>query len=567
MSKTTIDGLTVRTSDPMERADSGLQPRRMVGGCLMNDIAPKKKNAAKTVVRRKNLEAIIDDDFDRPLDGDLSEKENEADWSDLLSQLDSPAATDESQSKEKSEEKPAEEKRKARRQKKPKGKKKHIVRKVLLVFLGLILAGGVWLYFWGDGLISRLTNGKSGLVGTIWSLMSEEIPFEIDAKGRTNVLVFGTEGYDMSGTSGNGVHDGAELTDSIMIISFDQKTKDVALLSLPRDLKVPKACYAGKINEVFTCNNENGQNEEAGARALMEQVRQVIGVDFQYWAHVNWGSLVEIVDTIGGITITLDEDINDYEYTGAVVRAGVPVHLNGEQALGVARARHGTNGGDFTRGASQQKVVMGIVQKMIDNGVGFTEALGLLNILGDNLRSNFSSDNIKAGVHLMSGFDVATGIRNVPLIDYNTWQYRYITTATINDLSYVVPAAQDGTATPNNYTRIHEYVAMMFDSNPAVREGASIAVLNATDAVGVAGAEQTKLEADGYTVSSVGNAEAGGCTEKYCLYAMNDAAPGTKSALEARYGITAKSASELPADVVAGNADFVVIIGQSEVGE
>ncbi len=422
-----------------------------------------------------------------------------------------------------------------------------------------LLKASVWLYFWGDGLISRLTNGNSGLIGTIWSLMSEEvIPFETDENGRTNVLVFGTEGYDMSGSSGNGTHDGAQLTDSIMVISFDQETKDVALLSLPRDLKVAKACYSGKVNEVFTCNNANGQNEEAGALALAEQVGQIFGISFQYWAHVNWGSLVEIVDAIGGITVTLDEDINDYNYTKVVIKAGVPTRLNGEQAVGLSRARHGTQGGDFTRGNSQQKIVEGIVQELVTTGVDLSKVLSLVNILGDNFRSNFSSDNIKAGAKLASGFDVAN-IRNVPLVDYENGIY-YVKTGMINDISYVLPNANS----ERDYSKIQAYVAKMFSSNPAVREDAGVAMFNAAGEAGLAGAEQEKLENEGYTVYSIGDAASEDCTEKYCLYVLSDKAPETLKALEAKYGVSAKAGSELPRDIAAGYADFVVIIGQGE---
>lgn len=163
----------------------------------------------------------------------------------------------------------------------------------------------------------------------------------------------------------SGTHDGAQLTDSIMIVSFDQKTQDVALLSLPRDLKVPMACSAGKVNEVYWCNNQNGTNEEAGALALAEQLRQVLGIEFQYWAHVNWGALMDIVDTLGGVTVTLDEDINDKGHTGTVIQAGVPTHINGLQAVALARARYGTAGGDFTRGNSQQKIMEGIIKNYL----------------------------------------------------------------------------------------------------------------------------------------------------------------------------------------------------------
>ena len=158
----------------------------------------------------------------------------------------------------------------------------------------------------------------------------------------------------------------------------------------------------------------------------MQQLEQVLGIKFQYWAHVNWGSLVDIVNTLGGVTVTLDEDINDSGWTNVVAHAGVPIEINGEQALGLARARHGTMGGDFTRGNTQQKIVEGIIQKVIDNGIGLNEALGLLSILGDNLRTNFSSDNIKAGLKMITGFNVSS-MRNVQLADYQNNVY-YVTT-------------------------------------------------------------------------------------------------------------------------------------------
>lgn len=570
MSRTTIDGLTVRTPGSAGRVGS----TRVVGGRLMSDVTPTRRRTRQATITTSEPSDRYDSDIllaggmeynhNEKVVGVKTGEKDESDWSDLLDQLDS-SSDSKKRAKSKKEdlikEEDEESKSKTKKKVKTKKKKRRIIRRVLLILLALILMGGVWLYFWGDGLISRLTNGNSGLIGTLWSLMSEEvIPFETDANGRTNVLVFGTEGYDMDGSSGNGTHDGAQLTDSIMVISFDQETKDVALLSLPRDLKVSRqsACYAGKVNEVFSCNNSNGQNEAAGAEALMKQVGQIFGITFQYWAHVNWGSLVDIVDAIGGITVTLDEDINDYGYTTMVIKAGVPTRLDGQGAVGLSRARHGTQGGDFTRGNSQQKIVEGIVQELVSTGVDLPKILNLVNILGDNLRSNFSSDNIKAGAKLVSGFDVAS-IRNVPLVDYNTGVY-YVKTGMINDISYVLP----NTNSESDYSKIQAYVAKMFSSNPAVREDAGIAVFNATGESGIAGAEQERLESEGYTVYSIGDAAQEDCIEKYCLYVLGDSAPETLNALEARYNVAARSGSELPRGIAAGYADFVVIIGQGE---
>ena len=82
----------------------------------------------------------------------------------------------------------------------------------------------------GDGLISRLTGGKSGLFDSLRAMVSDEIPFGNGRQWTDDNVDFGTaEGYDMNGSSGDGVHDGAQLTDSIMVASFDQERKDVAL--------------------------------------------------------------------------------------------------------------------------------------------------------------------------------------------------------------------------------------------------------------------------------------------------------------------------------------------------
>lgn len=441
------------------------------------------------------------------------------------------------------------------------GKKFPVGKVIALAMVLLLVVGGGALYMWGDSLISRLTGGKSGLFDSLRAMVSDEIPFETDANGRTNVLIFGTEGYDMDGSSADGgKHDGAQLTDSIMVASFDQETKDVALLSLPRDLKVPMACSAGKINEVFWCHNQDGTNEEAGAQALMKQVGDILDIEFQYYAHVNWGSLVKIVDTLGGITVTLDEDVNDYYYTGMVAKAGEPITLNGEQAVGLARARHGTTGGDFTRGNTQQKIVEGIAQKVLQNGVSVNEALSLLNILGDNLRSNFSADNIKAAVRLASGFNVSS-IRQVPLVNYDENIF-YVTTATINNVSYVVPQAGE-----RNYSEIQEYVAGMFSSDGVKREGAKFAVYNATDGYGVASAEKERLESDGFKVIRIGDAVTGVCDVAYCVYEMSDAKVTTRAALEERYNVAVQPESELPEGVWGGDVDFVVVIGVTAEGE
>jgi LCP family protein required for cell wall assembly len=436
----------------------------------------------------------------------------------------------------------------AQKEDKPKKKKWSKKRKVLLVFLLLLLGGIGVLYFWGNDIIARLTGGNSSLFDAfITAVTDKDTPLKTDANGRTNVLVFGTSGYNMDGSG----HDGAQLTDSIMVISLDQETKDIAMLSLPRDLKVGYTCTAsGKINEVYWCNNQEEDDEDGGARALMNEVEDILGIDLQYYVHMNWGALVQLVDTLGGITVTLDEDIAD-TWTNTYIDAGVPTKLDGERALGLARARHGTESGDFSRGASQQKIMIAIKDRLVEKGLSLTETVNLLNVLGDNLRMSASIDEVKTIAKIAQDFPMEN-LRQVPLL--GTSNGDYMTTATIGGISYVVPAAGVGV-----YKPLQSYIARMFSSDPTLREDASIMVLNGSNVSGVATTEGTKLEQDGFNISIIGDAPAGEYAD-YVLYDVSNKNPATRATLEERYGIQAKSGE--PTGVWVGESDFVLIIGE-----
>ena len=439
--------------------------------------------------------------------------------------------------------------------KKPASKTRKVVIIVLLfIILGLIGAV-LWLVFWGNDIIAKITGGQGNVFDLI-TLNSETYePLKTDSNGRTNILAFGTSGFDMDGTDGDGTHDGSQLTDSIMAISLKQNTGDIAMISIPRDLKVPGACYAGKINEVYVCNSDNGKDDAAGATALMSEVGTVLGIDFQYYAHLNWGSLVSIVDTLGGIKVTLDEDINDTGWTDAVYTAGVEYFLNGEEALGLARARHGTVGGDFTRGTSQQKILIGIKDRVFEKNLSIGDLISLASTLGDNLRTNFSVSDLKTLAHLTYDFDLDS-MRQIALIDYINGIY-YMTTGTIGGISYVLPSAGVG-----NYEEVQEFIATQLSNDPRSYEEPTILVLNASETVGIASSERAKLETEGWTKVTTDNAPEGEYTPGTTLYFINEK-PGSKSLIEKYYNTSAIPADNLPAGI-SKDYDFVVILNPTD---
>ena len=438
-----------------------------------------------------------------------------------------------------------------RKENQRKNKKIFIFRhKILSFIIILVLILGAVTYFWGDSIVSRITNGRSGLFDLIYTVINGSTKLKTGADGRTNILIFGTSGYDMAGSEGDGAHDGAQLTDSIMVLSVSQTSKDIAMISLPRDLKTDSCLGAGKLNEVYQCGNMDGTHEIDGANALRKRVSDILGIDIQYYAHINWMSLIQVVDTIGGITVVTDEDIND-DWTNTYIKAGKSTYLNGESALGLARARHGTVNGDFSRSASQQKIMIAIKDKITSSKLGVMDIINLANILGDNLRSDFDTDAIYAGAKMfeVSNFE---SIRQIPLNGDGNF---YFDTGYINGISYVYPA--DGV---ENYDSIRKFVKESLQKNPVVNESANLLVLNGSGESGIADKERDILKEANFNVKGIGNAPSGNYFERVYLYPITNK-PATKERLEKYYNTKALDSDLMPTGIDTDGVDFVVILG------
>lgn len=537
----TIDGMRSRNNAPVRRVVGFEPPKNNTSlrrrNSSINRDSLKNEVPAKSEVSFKKARLKANEDFLKPvstLEFDLSSKELKPDYS--LRHRDETEAPRKHAKKNKSK------------------KKGHKVTIVLLVIVFILALGAGGVLIWGDKIISKLTGGNSGIFDFIGAITSN-VKLKTDANGRTNVLIFGTSGYDMDGEEGNGVHDGAQLTDSIMVVSIDQESGDTAMVSLPRDLYVGNTCTStGKVNEVYFCANLYGNDEAGGADALKATMKEIFGLDIQYRVHVDWAALVQIVDGLGGITVTLDEDIED-TWTNTFIKAGEPVTLNGEQALGLARARHGTEMGDFTRGNSQQKILGAIQNKIVESGLDLGTALSLVDIVGDNVRMDFNIEELKTLFYLAKDISLDE-MRQIPLIDYDK-NFYYLSTAMMNNISYVVPAA--GT---RNYKSIQEYVQGELTSDPAVREAPVIAVLNGSGEAGVAGAEKAELEKLGFKTVQANDAPEGEYSDKYYLFDISGKKQHTLTKLAEKYNTNIRPVTDLPEGIDTTGIDVVVILGE-----
>lgn len=460
-------------------------------------------------------------------------------------------------------------------------KKRHIGRWIALFIVLALIGGGYFAYKKLNGIYSQVNGGN-----IITALLAPDTPLKKDDNGRTNVLIFGTEGYQMDDPN----WDGGYLTDSMLMLSFDQDSGDVKAVSLPRDLKSNTCTSTNKINEVFWCQYSNVKKdsdaetkkkyEELGAHKLEEAFEEVLGVDIQYYAHLNWQALIQIVDAVGGIDVVFTYGDQTWDGDEVTIKTtdkrglsdcygrkcfytyknGEVTHLTGEWALAVARTRnahggYGAAGGNFSREYFQQKIIEATVKKakQINLTSDWNAAFGILQAVGDNVRTDFQDSEMKTLMKVANTVDFQT-IESISLVDPQDGTSPLLTTGMVNGISYVLPTAGVG-----NYSRIHTYMKKKL-SNSYEGEDAQIVVLNGTSAYGVAANEKLNLEDKGFSVKSTNNAPADvSGFDGVKLYQLANDKSKTAAALKERYSVEFEK--DLPDSLAEYDCDFIVIIG------
>jgi anionic cell wall polymer biosynthesis LytR-Cps2A-Psr (LCP) family protein len=454
---------------------------------------------------------------------------------------------------------------------KPPSRRKKILKRIALgILIVAVLIGGFVL-------VKGILASSKVFQGNLFGLFSNQ-PLKMDANGRSNILLFGTSEDDPG-------HQAPYLTDSIMVLSIDQKTKNAYMMSIPRDLWVEygKAClsgYAGKINEVYGCNSELGKNEKEGAAALKTKVGSILGLDIQYYAHVNYSVVRDVVKALGNITVNIEGsggavgvmDSNFDWKCGAnyyrriekcppnghfIEYKNGPATLDAEHALYLAQARgdiaptYGLGRSNFDREINQQKIIKAIREKALSAGTltNFAKVAELMDAIGNNLRTNFETGEVRTLVSL--GQDIPSEeIKSISFIEEGNELF-----VGANFSGAVVPQAGQ-----YEYGQIQEFVEKKLSSNPVVREAANIVILNGTNVVGRAQTESDTLTDAGYTVTSTDNAPSNDYT-KAIVYQLEKGYSGTKAALEKRY--KTKVVTTKPAFTVPSGTTFVVIVGAS----
>ncbi|MBW3538045.1 LCP family protein [Candidatus Parcubacteria bacterium] len=361
-----------------------------------------------------------------------------------------------------------------------------------------------------------------------------------DADGRVNILLLGV---------GDQGHAGATLADTNMVVSIHTRDKQVAFISIPRDLRVRIPGYgSGKINQ---------SHAEGGADLARRVTEDVLGIPIHYYARANFSGLKEAVDAVGGVDIEVEESLYDPEYPcdnnqyrscGFKISRGRQ-HMNGATALKYVRCRKGNCGDDFGRSLRQQQVLQAVRQKALSLGtvVNPVRLNELAGALGDNITTDLSVNNILKLAKIFRGVEGHETI-NVVL---STKPAGFLTTSASSDL---LPEG-------GSFSRIRQFMRDIFRVGPIWAEQPSLIIQNGTATPGLAGRLQERIEADGYriNVAALINAPRRDHATTQIIDYSGGAKPNTLAYLERLLGVKATAPENPPRNAP---ADITVILGE-----
>lgn len=332
------------------------------------------------------------------------------------------------------------------------------------------------------------------------------------ADDRINILLLGIGGEG---------HDGPYLSDTNIILSIKPSTKQIAMISVPRDL-------AAKINNYGyrKINNANafGEMEQSGnggeyARHIFEDT---FNIDIPYYARVDFTAFKEIIDNVGGITVDVERSFTDYSYPGpndsyqTISFEAGQQELNGERALIFSRSRHGNNGegSDFARAKRQQIMLSALKKKMLSSST-YLNPLTLQKIISSlsrhivtnldlsqiaflaNLGKDIDSDNIR---HLVLD-DSPTGFLK-PITGENGAYLLAPKSGTFNDISIAINTIFDTTSTIAHTAPVPKIIS----TTPSITiPAARIEIQNGTWRAGLAALKKQELETEKLFVSTIKN--------------------------------------------------------------
>jgi LCP family protein required for cell wall assembly len=259
--------------------------------------------------------------------------------------------------------------------------------------------------------------------GSLTRVSLDQLDATTEATDARHFLVVGSDARgdldeEQRGAMSLGDFEG-QRSDTIIYVAISADRSSVSLVSLPRDLLVMDDGRQRKLTDVFA----------GGADDLIRVIQENFGLPINHYAKVSLGGFIEVVRTLGGVDICLDEPLDDWR-AGADFEAGCQ-RMTAEEALAYVRSRQGRRA-DFERIDRQQTFLRATLEELNDGRV-LVDVPQLFRLV-DNVASNVTTDQ-GLGVAQMRGLadEMRQVIRDgVPMTTVPGYDRR------IDGISYVV---------------------------------------------------------------------------------------------------------------------------------
>lgn len=208
-------------------------------------------------------------------------------------------------------------------------------------------------------------------------------------------------------------------TDSNMLVTVNPKTHRILMTSIPRDYYVPVACAEDAADG---CTD--GQKDKLthtglyGVQTTINTIEDFMDVDINYYVRVNFSSLTNIVDAIGGVDVTVGKGLAvDQFYTDDTIGGVVEGenHLDGQKALAYARERYAYEDGDLQRVKNQQQVLKAIIKKVKSPSMLLKYA-SLIDAIGSAIETNMTSSSITNFVKFQLASNSSWKFESYPMV-------------------------------------------------------------------------------------------------------------------------------------------------------
>lgn len=289
---------------------------------------------------------------------------------------------------------------------------------------------------------------------------------------------------------GGGKHEGPNLSDTIIFASLNIAESKITLVSLPRDMWVSE--LDARINTAYA----KGEAKKKGSGLVLAKsvVSKITGQNIDYGFVIDFSGFEKSVDVMGGLDITVDRILDDYEYpiegkendpcdnkeedleklaTASSQLEAFPCryehlhfdkglnHMGGVTALKFVRSRHakGAEGTDFARSKRQEKVIEAFKNKAFSLQIlNPARIFGLYNTLGQSIdtdaKENEFDDFIKVGQRLQRAKIQSVVIDNGDLKDSRGGLLTHPDISGVYNYEWVlIPRTGK-----DNYSEIHEYI-------------------------------------------------------------------------------------------------------------